>query len=188
MPTKIFVGRLAEGTTSDDLRALFRKFGTVTECDVITNYGFVHMDTEAEASAAIAALDGYSVKGNHISVEMSTARTQGRKRRTTDTFRGNGKGPSARYDPYQPRRDTYGDAGLARPAMDSRAMDRDAYQAPREEYASEQVKDLLELYFRDRNAFDQYARTYYYGERSERAARSYYDAKVADDYPVASHR
>jgi len=41
MPTKIFVGRLAEGTTSDDLRALFRKFGTVTECDVITNYGFV---------------------------------------------------------------------------------------------------------------------------------------------------
>jgi len=41
---------------------------------------------------------------------------------------------------------------------------------PREEYASEQVKDLLELYFRDPYAFDQYARTYYYGERSERSA------------------
>lgn len=65
--------------------------------------------------------------------------------------------------------------------MDSRAMEREAYPQPREEYASEQVKDLLELYFRDRNAFDQYARTYYYGERSERAARSYYDAKVADE-------
>ena len=41
MPTKIFVGRLAEGTTSEDITGLFRKFGTVKECDVITNYGFV---------------------------------------------------------------------------------------------------------------------------------------------------
>ena len=41
MPTKIFVGRLAEGTTSDDILALFRKFGTVKECDVISTYGFV---------------------------------------------------------------------------------------------------------------------------------------------------
>jgi len=41
MSTKIFVGRLAEGISSDDIRALFRKFGAVTECDVISNYGFV---------------------------------------------------------------------------------------------------------------------------------------------------
>jgi len=41
MPTKIFVGRLSEGTTSEDIGALFRKFGRVTECDVISNYGFV---------------------------------------------------------------------------------------------------------------------------------------------------
>ena len=60
-------------------------------------------------------------------------------------------------------------------------------RAPREEYASEQVKDLLELYFRDPYAFDQYARTYYYGERAERSAvvtgggvsasRGYYDKR-----------
>jgi len=41
MPTKVFVGRIAEGTSGDDIKALFRKFGTVTECDVISNYGFV---------------------------------------------------------------------------------------------------------------------------------------------------
>jgi len=41
MPTKIFVGRIAEGTSSDELRALFRKYGKVVECDVITNFGFV---------------------------------------------------------------------------------------------------------------------------------------------------
>lgn len=41
MPSKIFVGRLAEGTTSEDIGGLFRKFGYVSECDVISNYGFV---------------------------------------------------------------------------------------------------------------------------------------------------
>jgi len=41
MPTKIFVGRLAEGVSSDDIRALFRKFGAVTECDILSNFGFV---------------------------------------------------------------------------------------------------------------------------------------------------
>jgi len=41
MPTKIFVGRLADGTTSDEIGNLFRKFGHVTECDVLQNFGFV---------------------------------------------------------------------------------------------------------------------------------------------------
>jgi len=41
MPTKIFVGKLAEGISSEDIRSLFRKFGVVTECDVLSNYGFV---------------------------------------------------------------------------------------------------------------------------------------------------
>jgi len=41
MPTKIFVGRLADGISSEDIRTLFRKFGAVTECDVLTNIAFV---------------------------------------------------------------------------------------------------------------------------------------------------
>jgi len=41
MPTKIFVGRLIDGTTSEDISSLFRKFGHVTECDVLQNFGFV---------------------------------------------------------------------------------------------------------------------------------------------------
>jgi RNA recognition motif-containing protein len=186
MPTKVFVGRIAEGTTPEDIRVLFRKFGSVTECDVISNYGFVHMETEEEAKAAIAALDGYSVNGSHIHVELSTANTQGRKKRGFDggnNFRGNGRGGSGgpRFDPYPPpRRDNYGGNGdMGRggrggmPPPERGMMDRGAPPPPptaREEYASEQVKDLLELYFRDPYAFDQYARTYYYGERSERAS------------------
>ena len=39
--TKIFVGRLADGTTNEEILDLFRKFGTVTECSVLGNYGFI---------------------------------------------------------------------------------------------------------------------------------------------------
>jgi RNA recognition motif-containing protein len=41
MATKLFVGRLSDGTTGDDLLPLFRKYGSVTECTVLGNYGFV---------------------------------------------------------------------------------------------------------------------------------------------------
>jgi len=173
MPTKVFVGRIAEGTSCEEIKALFRKFGSVTECDVIANYGFVHMETEDEAKAAIAALDGYSVNGSHIHVELSTANTQGRKKRGFEPFgRGNGRGGGgSRYEPYPPRHDSYSDTSRRGGVSGGMHQERSAPErAPREEYASEQVKDLLELYFRDPYAFDQYARTYYYGERSERSA------------------
>jgi len=73
---------------------------------------------------------------------------------------------------FPPRRDGYtADPGYrSAPA----APPPERYAPPREEYASDQVKDLLELYFRDPQAFDQYAKTYYYGERMERAARAGY--------------
>ena len=41
MPTKIFVGNLAYGVTSDLIRPLFEHYGIVTECDVLGNFGFV---------------------------------------------------------------------------------------------------------------------------------------------------
>jgi len=45
MSTKIFVGRLSDGTTNDELHSLFRKFGTVTEAVAMGNYGFVVSNT-----------------------------------------------------------------------------------------------------------------------------------------------
>ena len=41
MPVKIFIGNLNEDTTGNDLRPLFERYGRVTECDVVRNYGFV---------------------------------------------------------------------------------------------------------------------------------------------------
>ena len=41
MPVKIFIGNLSSDTTGDDLRPLFERYGRVSECDVVRNYGFV---------------------------------------------------------------------------------------------------------------------------------------------------
>jgi len=50
---KIFVGNIADGVTSQQMRELFEKYGRVTECDVLGTYGFVHMETDEEAEEAI---------------------------------------------------------------------------------------------------------------------------------------
>lgn len=38
---KIFVGNLTENTKAPEVRELFNKYGTVVECDIVRNYGFV---------------------------------------------------------------------------------------------------------------------------------------------------
>ena len=92
-----------------------------------------------------------------------------------------GRSGGGRYEPYPPPR--HADPPVFRAAPVAVPSERERQQA-RDDYASEQVKDLLELYFRDPYAFDQYAKTYYYGERAERerAARSFYDRRPVEVY------
>ncbi|XP_014671291.1 PREDICTED: RNA-binding protein 4.1-like isoform X2 [Priapulus caudatus] len=70
MPTKLFVGHLPN-CKQLDLLALFEKYGKVVECDIIKDYGFVHMDSLDDAKTAIAALHESNFMGSHISVEIS---------------------------------------------------------------------------------------------------------------------
>lgn len=85
---KIFIGNLADKTTADDLRPHFEKYGKVVECDVVKNYGFVHMETEEQGREAIQNLNGFSVDGNAIKVEAATSR-KGPTSQTTKIFVGN---------------------------------------------------------------------------------------------------
>jgi len=39
--TKIFVGNLTDNVKAPEIRELFSKYGTVVECDIVRNYGFV---------------------------------------------------------------------------------------------------------------------------------------------------
>jgi len=99
----------------------------------------------------------------------------------TTVARGNGRMGGDR-DQYPPRRDGYpADVGYRSAPV---APPPERYP-PREEYASDQVKDLLELYFRDPQAFDQYAKTYYYGERMERV-RAGYDSSCLHHCPCVN--
>ncbi|KAJ8266123.1 hypothetical protein GJAV_G00126190 [Gymnothorax javanicus] len=73
---KIFVGNLSESTTTEQLRALFSPYGTISECDVLKKYGFVHMEDKAEATEAIRQLHHHQLNGQTINVEMSRGKTK----------------------------------------------------------------------------------------------------------------
>ncbi|KAG7259367.1 hypothetical protein CRUP_010765 [Coryphaenoides rupestris] len=71
---KIFVGNLASSTTVEELRNLFTQYGKITECDIVKNFGFVHMNNMSEAEEAIRNLHHYELNGERMNVEMSKGR------------------------------------------------------------------------------------------------------------------
>ncbi len=81
---RIFVGNLSYSVSSESLRAIFEEFGTVISADVImdryTNrsrgFGFVDMPDEAEAMAAIEALNGREIEGRTVNVNKARPREE----------------------------------------------------------------------------------------------------------------
>jgi RNA recognition motif-containing protein len=82
MATKLFVGKLSFDTTNDSLQALFAQYGTVVSAQVIVDrgtnqskgFGFVEMEDQAAAQAAINALDGKEFEGRTIVVNVAKPR------------------------------------------------------------------------------------------------------------------
>ncbi|XP_053553169.1 RNA-binding protein 4B [Bombina bombina] len=68
---KIFIGNVPREANQSELRGLFEQYGTVSECDIIKNYGFVHMDDREAAEEAIRNLHQYELHGVKINVETS---------------------------------------------------------------------------------------------------------------------
>ncbi len=66
MSKKLYVGNLNYNTTEDDLRDLFGQFGTVNSANIIIDretrrskgFGFVELEEDDAADAAISQLDG----------------------------------------------------------------------------------------------------------------------------------
>jgi RNA recognition motif-containing protein len=75
---RIYVGDLSPAATDQDLFALFRPYGAVTECAVALDqrsgqccgFGYVQMPDDRAALAAIAGLDGHHLdyRPMHVSV------------------------------------------------------------------------------------------------------------------------
>ena len=80
----IYVGNLAYGVSEDELRQAFEQFGAVSRVNVITDkftgqskgFGFVEMDDNAEADAAIKALNDTALSGRNIKVNQARPREQ----------------------------------------------------------------------------------------------------------------
>ncbi|KPP73472.1 RNA-binding protein 4-like [Scleropages formosus] len=74
---KIFVGNLPRETETDEIQALFSQYGAVTECSIIKNYAFVHMEDRKCATKAIRNLHLYKLHGTPINVEASHGKNPG---------------------------------------------------------------------------------------------------------------
>ncbi|XP_035267332.1 RNA-binding protein 4.1-like isoform X2 [Anguilla anguilla] len=73
---KIFIGNLSQDTTAEELRSLFSQYGKISECDIVKNFGFVHMDDKAEAEEAIRNLHHYELNGLAMNVELSRSKSK----------------------------------------------------------------------------------------------------------------
>jgi RNA recognition motif-containing protein len=79
MATKLFVGSLSFNINNDKLKELFDQFGMVVSANVITDrdsgnskgFGFVEMETDQEAQAAITGLNGKEVDGRTVVVNIA---------------------------------------------------------------------------------------------------------------------
>ncbi len=76
MGKKLYVGNLSYQTDSSAVQQLFSQHGTVESAQIISDrdtgqskgFGFVEMGSEAEAQAAIAALNGQEYDGRALTV------------------------------------------------------------------------------------------------------------------------
>src|SRR6184192_3745663 len=81
---KLYVGNLSYDTTDSDLQNLFVAHGTVQSAQVIMDrdagrskgFGFVEMDTQDQAQAAITALNGQEVNGRTLTVNEARPREE----------------------------------------------------------------------------------------------------------------
>ncbi len=82
MPKKIYVGNLAYSVDDQELENVFSAHGTVTSARVIIDrydnrskgFGFVEMEDDAAADAAIEALNGKDNGGRELKVSVARER------------------------------------------------------------------------------------------------------------------
>src|SRR5579863_2130900 len=99
MSTRLYVGNLSYNTTENQIQDLFAEHGPVTSVDLIMDkfsgrprgFGFVTMENQEQAQAAIAALHGKNVDGRDLTVNEAKPREE-RAPRSGGGYRGGGGG------------------------------------------------------------------------------------------------
>ncbi|KGF72025.1 hypothetical protein DO97_13445 [Neosynechococcus sphagnicola sy1] len=80
----IYVGNLSFSVTQQDISDIFSEYGTVKRVQLPTDretgrprgFGFVEMETEAQETAAIEALDGAEWMGRDLKVNKARPREE----------------------------------------------------------------------------------------------------------------
>src|SRR5467141_3017962 len=96
----LFVGNMSFQTSEAELRELFAPFGQVTRVHMAMDretgrargFAFVEMPNDAEAAAAMTALDGKGLGGLHLKVNDARAKGEGGQPRGRRNFGGPGGG------------------------------------------------------------------------------------------------
>ncbi|MFT3980208.1 MAG: RNA-binding protein [Ferruginibacter sp.] len=97
----IYVGNLSWSMTDEDLNSLFAPYGSVTSAKILKDkmsgrskgFGFVEMENDEEAKAAIAGLHETEIQGRKIVVNESQPRPEGEyKKRSGGGFGGGNRG------------------------------------------------------------------------------------------------
>src|SRR5438876_1742671 len=84
MGKKLYVGNLSYSVDSSELEKMFSAHGTVASAQIISDretgrskgFGFVEMNSDAEAQAAIAALNGQEYQGRTLTVNEARPREE----------------------------------------------------------------------------------------------------------------
>ncbi len=78
----MYVGNLSFDSTEGDIRGLFEEFGSVASVNLIMDretgrprgFGFVEMNDDAEANAAMEKLNGQEFQGRNLNINEARAR------------------------------------------------------------------------------------------------------------------
>ena len=84
MSNKLYVGNLSYNTTENDLQDTFAAHGTVLQTNLMMDrvtgrargFGFVTMSTPEEAQNAVSALNGVSLDGRALTVNVARPREE----------------------------------------------------------------------------------------------------------------
>ena len=84
MESKLYVGNLSYDTTEEQLRELFGQAGSIKEIALIMDrdtrrpkgFGFVEMETQAEAAKAIQMFSDYELDGRRLTVNKARPREE----------------------------------------------------------------------------------------------------------------
>ncbi|XP_054714381.1 RNA-binding protein Rsf1-like [Uloborus diversus] len=76
-PTSVYVGGLSEDVQKEDLEREFGKYGTLTKVWVARNppgFAFIEFEDDQDANEAIKELNGATINGSEIRVDISRGR------------------------------------------------------------------------------------------------------------------